>query len=156
MANESSEKKNSELIPNRRLFPLVQKIEHLKFNLDLIKKDFEQLQSQKDWSDMKEESPLVKNLIKGRDHLTKCFANENGKYDNYHQILLTEGAPPRVESLTEKKSKIARYRDEMLKKEPSLDESQYNKPREFMTGLPYLTKVISSFSFPSATVKAYS
>ncbi len=132
----------------RRQFPLIQRIEHLKFDIDHIKQEFQMLQNGNDWSDMTDESPLVKDLIKGRDHLTRCFASENGKYEKYHQILLTEGNPQKTKNSFGAGSKAERYRRETSRLDPLLDEANYNKPREFMSALPYLNSVINSFSDP--------
>ena len=139
---------NKNRIAKRRQFPLVQKVDHLKFDINQIRSEFESIQSKSDWSDMTDESPLVKDLIKGRDHLTKCFANENGKYENYHQILLTEGQPLTKVEPTEVRSKASKYRMEINRLDPQLNEANYNKPREFMSQFPYLSKAVNSFSDP--------
>lgn len=123
----------------------------MKFNLSKIRKELEVIEKINGWNDMTEESPLVKDLIKGRQRLIECFQDENGTYSKYKQILLTEFNSKRATLETNQPcatTKGISYRMDIKKADPRLNESNYNKPRWFLEMAPELTRLLQSFRAP--------
>ena len=141
---------NSENALSRRHFPFFQKLD-MQFDTDKILAEMKVIEELNDgWGDMKHGSPLVNELTAGRERLTQAFQDEDGDYHSYEQIILTDFDDARrgTREMQLAGGAYAQYRQDMSRAANGLDESAYNKPRDFMESAPYISEVLASFGDP--------
>jgi hypothetical protein len=132
----------------RRYYPLFAKL-NIKFDIEKVRQELSLLDSLNGWNDMTPHSELVKDLIKGRDRLTEKFKDDDGSYNSYHQILLTEynssQLPEANAPQTTDAAKVSTYKQDSKRAVSTLDERNYNKPRTFIEQTPELKNILDHF-----------
>lgn len=143
---------NNDLTRDRRSYPFLYRTEY-KFDLDILREEAKALEEVNGWNDMKHDSDLVKNLIKGRERLTKAFANDDGEYHDYEQMIVTNiEEEPDVEGGVGA-GKFEQYKLDMKRAASGLDESKYGQFRDVMDVAPYTKKILNSLPDPLARVR---
>jgi hypothetical protein len=62
----------------------------MKIDLDLLKSELSILETRNNWLDINPETKYYESLIKNREHLLEKFADSDGSFSSYNQIVLTE------------------------------------------------------------------
>ena len=140
------------LTKGRRSYPFLCKTKY-KFDLDRLREEAAALEEINGWNDMKHDSELVKNLIKGRERLTQAFANDDGEYHDYEQMIVTHiDDEPEVAGGVSV-SKYEQYKLDMKRAASGLDESKYGQFRDVMDAAPYTKEILNSLPDPLARVR---
>jgi Aspartyl/Asparaginyl beta-hydroxylase len=140
--------------PDRKDFPLFQKMP-IKVDLELLKKDLLVLETRNNWLDINPETKYYESLIKNREHLLEKFADKDGKFTTYNQIVLTEFdidtyvgiSEQTVEEIVDKSynQKYSRYKKDVLEIVAEQNEKNYGKFRSLISDLEYTKQLLSGF-----------
>ena len=139
---------------DRKDFPLFQKMP-MKIDLDLLKSELSILETRNNWLDINPETKYYESLIKNREHLLAKFADPDGSFSSYNQIVLTEFdketyvgiSEQTVEEIADKSrnQKYGRYKKDVLEIVAEQNEKNYGKFRSFIDDLNYTKHILSSF-----------
>jgi hypothetical protein len=139
---------------DRKDFPLFQKMP-MKVDLDAIRQELAVLETRNNWLDINPETKYYESLIRGREHLLEKFADSDGKFTTYNQIVLTEFdretyegiAEQTVEEIADKSvnQKYSRYKRDVLEIVAEQNEKNYGKFRSIIDGLDSTQALLKSF-----------
>jgi hypothetical protein len=139
---------------DRKDFPLFQKMP-MKIDLDLLKSELSILETRNNWLDINPETKYYESLIKNREHLLEKFADSDGSFSSYNQIVLTEFdketyvgiSEQTIEEIADKSlnQKYKRYKKDVLEIVAEQNEKNYGKFRSFIDDLDYTKQILSSF-----------
>lgn len=139
---------------DRKDFPLFQKMP-ISVDLDLLKQELSVLETRNNWLDINPETKYYESLIKNREHLLAKFADDQGTFTTYSQIVLTEFdketyvgiSEQTVEEIADKSynQKYSRYKKDVLEIVAEQNEKNYGKFRSIIHDLDYVQTLLKSF-----------
>ena len=140
----------------RHSYPFLVKTDY-KFDLDKLREEMVAIEKENGWDDMTNESKLVAGLIQGRKRLTDAFANEDGQYHDYKQMIVTDIDRSAVDenkyAKVDDSEKFTTYKTDMKRKTAIQDEALYGNLRSVMDVAPYTSEMLKSFPDPLARVR---
>ncbi len=141
---------------SRHSYPFLVKTDY-KFDLDKLREEMVAIEKENGWDDMTNESKLVAGLIQGRKRLTDAFANEDGQYHDYKQMIVTDIDRSAVDenkyAKVDDSEKFTTYKTDMKRKTAIQDEALYGNLRSVMDVAPYTSEMLKSFPDPLARVR---
>jgi hypothetical protein len=139
---------------DRKDFPMFQKMP-MTVDLNRLKRELKVLETRNDWLDINPETKYYESLLKNREHLLAKFADDDGSFKSYNQIVLTEFdkatytgiSEQTVEEIADKSynQKYSRYKRDVLEIVAEQNEKNYGKFRSLIDDLEYTRYVLSSF-----------
>lgn len=139
---------------DRKDFPFLQKMPMI-VDVDALKAELSILETRNNWADINPETKYYESLIKDREHLLAKFADKDGKFSTYNQIVLTEFDPETYSGIRDQtvdhianeseSRKYSRYRRDVLEIVADQNEKNYGKFRSLMSDLTAIEQLLTSF-----------